>query len=93
MGWVAFFGFHRFRDAGIPGYVSGLRMRLLAEIVCWGIVSAGCWSSFAAAHSDLFGERPQLSARIHARDGMWINLSSFIGLFSIPLMTRFGGLQ
>ena len=59
----------------------------------WGIVSAGCWSSFAAAHSDLFGERPQLSARIHARDGMWINLTSFLGLFSIPLMTRFGGLQ
>ena len=34
LGWVAFFGFHRFRDRGIPGYVSGLRMRLLAEIFC-----------------------------------------------------------
>ena len=93
LGWVAFFGFHRFRDRGIPGHVSGLRMRLLAEILCWGVVSAGVWPAFAAAHSDVFGERPQLSARIHARDGMWKDATSVLGVAMIPVMTHFFGLQ
>jgi hypothetical protein len=66
LGTVAFFVFHRFRDR------SPLH-RLVMENVCWPLSNAS-WPVFAAAHSDLFGDRPALSARIQAADGLWVNV-------------------
>ena len=62
-GTVAFFAFHRFRDRS-PWH------RMVMENVCWP-PSNSCWPVFAAAHSDLFGSRPELSAQIQAADGFW----------------------
>ena len=65
LGTVAFFAFHRFRDRS-PWH------RMVMENVCWP-PSNSCWPVFAAAHSDLFGSRPELSAQIQAADGFWMD--------------------
>ena len=57
LGWIIFFSGHRIRDRS-------LAHRALFEAVPWGIIQAGTWPVFSAAHSDVFGQRPELSARI-----------------------------
>ena len=79
LGTVAFFAFHRFRDRS-PWH------RMVMENVCWP-PSNSCWPVFAAAHSDLFGSRPELSAQIQAADGFWINLVGVGGGVANSVMT------
>ena len=63
--WVIFFSGHKIRDRS-------LAHRALFEAIPWGIIQAGTWPVFSAAHSDLFGTRPELSARIKSADGFWM---------------------
>jgi MFS family permease len=80
LGTVCFFVFHRFRDRS-PMH------RLVMENVCWP-PSNSCWPVFAAAHSDLFGSRPELSARIQAADGLWANVIGMFGGVLTSLISR-----
>eukprot|EP01044_Picomonas_judraskeda_P015321 COSAG03_NODE_2548_length_2656_cov_2.577630_1_plen_81_part_10 len=43
---------------------SVLRARMAIEILGFGVLSAGNWGVFAAAHTDLFAARPSLSSRL-----------------------------
>ncbi len=56
-----------------------LWMRLVGEAVCFGIVGVGHWTVFAASHSDRFGSRPSLSAKIQSADRMWCMLGNIAG--------------
>ena len=59
-GWVCWF-------MAIPHFTS-LRQRMLGELVCWSVLSTGNWVIYGAQNTDLFGDRPTLSARIAAVD-------------------------
>jgi MFS family permease len=72
LGWIMFFAGHRIRDRSLP-------FRLGSEVICWGFVQAGVWSIFSAQHSDIFGERPSLSAEIRADTQMYQSIASFLG--------------
>ena len=85
IGWIIFFSGHRIRDRS-------LTHRLWFEAIPWGIIQAGTWPVFAAAHSDVFGERPQLSARIKSRDGMYISIAGVCGPIVTVLVSRTVGL-
>jgi len=50
---------------------SVLQMRMAIEILGFGVLTAGNWGIFAAAHTDLFADRPSLSSRLQAADQMW----------------------
>eukprot|EP01051_Picozoa_sp_SAG22_P002144 SAG22_NODE_94_length_20824_cov_230.693718_5_plen_262_part_00 len=41
-----------------------LNIRLVLEWGCWGVLQAGQWTVFAASHSDVFGDDPDLSSTI-----------------------------
>ena len=53
--------------------------RRMGEVLCWGILGAGTWTVFGAAYSDRFGDRPELTAQIHAADAVWGSLGHFSG--------------
>eukprot|EP01047_Picozoa_sp_COSAG01_P057631 COSAG01_NODE_6686_length_3544_cov_4.531495_2_plen_310_part_00 len=72
IGWIMFFAGHRIRDRSLP-------FRLYSEVVCWGVVQAGVWNVFSAQHSDIFGERPSLSAEIKADIAMYQSVAQFMG--------------
>jgi MFS family permease len=72
IGPIIFFSGHTIRDRS-------LRHRALFEAIPWGILQAGTWPVFAAAHSDMFGERPELSGRIKSADGQWVDLAGMVG--------------
>lgn len=65
-----------------------LRIRFLLEMVPWGCFMAGNWGIFAASHSDLFAQQPELSARIQASEHMWREAiampASLFGAFMVP---------
>lgn len=61
-------------DAAMQASV--LRTRMAIEILGFGVLSAGNWGVFAAAHTDLFGDRPSLSSQLQASDQMWREASS-----------------
>ena len=71
LGTAAFMILHRFRDRS-PAH------RLWMEQICWPLSNA-CWPVFAASHSDLFADRPELSAQIQAADGLWVNVVGISG--------------
>lgn len=75
IGPIIFFSGHMIRDRS-------LGHRALFEAVPWGIIQAGTWPVFSAAHSDVFGERPELSGRIKSADGLWVDLTGMIGPLS-----------
>jgi MFS family permease len=50
---------------------SVLQTRMAIEILGFGVLTAGNWGIFAAAHTDLFADRPSLSSRLQAADQMW----------------------
>ena len=65
--------------------------RMLIECLAWGVVGAGHWPMFAAARSDLFGEKPDLMARIELTDQTFANVSGFVGqLAGVAVSARFG---
>lgn len=71
-----------------------LWMRLVGEAVCFGIVGVGHWTVFAAAHSDRFGSRPSLSAKIQSADKMWTMLGQIAGnVAGVFLTERIGALH
>ena len=83
-GIVLFFAAHKFRDRS-PAH------RMFMEVFCWGVVQAGVWPVFAAAHSDLFGSRPELSSRIQAADGLWTNvIGAAGGVLTMAVNRAFG---
>ena len=53
-----------------------------------GILGAGTWTVFGAAYSDRFGDRPELTAQIHAADAVWGSLGHFSGLLLGGLLGR-----
>ena len=59
-GWVLWF-------AAIPRFTS-LRQRMLGELVCWSLLGSGNWTVYGAQNTDLFGDRPTLSARLAATE-------------------------
>ena len=60
--------------------------RKLLEAVAWGVIQAGNWPVFAAARSDVFGDRPELAARIEAVDQTYMHALRFVTpLFGIAL--------
>jgi hypothetical protein len=68
-----------------------LRSRLFLEWTCWGVLQAGSWTVFAASHSDVFGDTPNLSSRIKTADQVYANLFRFGGAVAGPLvMQRWG---
>jgi hypothetical protein len=84
LGWIIFFSGHAIRDRSLPH-------RALFEAVPWGIIQAGVWPVFAAAHSDVFGTRPALSGRIKARDSMYCDAAGFCGpMLSYAVARVFG---
>jgi Na+/melibiose symporter-like transporter len=86
LGVVFFFGGYRFRDRSLVH-------RMAMEVGCWGIAQAGTWAVFAASHADLFGNRPELSSRIQAADGLWVNAVGVLGGVLTTLITRTLGLN
>ena len=71
---------------------SVLRSRMAIEILGFGILSAGNWGVFAAAHTDLFADRPSLSSRLQAADQMWRDAvsgpASLAAAFLTPILWR-----
>ena len=49
--------------------MTALNIRLIGEVLCWGVFSAGNWSAFTAAQADLFGTRPELMAKVGTTGG------------------------
>ena len=84
IGWIMFFAGYRIRDLSLP-------FRLWSEVVCWGVVQAGVWTVFSAQHSDIFGERPKLSAEIRSVDKMWSDYAGFAGPFVAKACTMLVG--
>jgi hypothetical protein len=85
VGWIIFFSGHRIRDRSLAN-------RALFEAIPWGILQAGTWPVFSAAHSDIFSSRPQLSARIKSADGFWIDLAGIFSPFIGVAVARVFGL-
>lgn len=71
---------------------SVLKMRMLIEIVGFGVLSSGNWGVFAAAHTDLFGDRPVLSSQLQAADQAWRDAlsapASLAAAFLTPILWR-----
>ena len=65
--------------------------RLVGEVLCWGTLGAGNWSVFAAAYADRFGDRPELTAQIHAADEVFGSIGHFTGLFMGNLIGTYLG--
>ena len=69
-------------------------MRLLGEALSFGVVGVGHWSVFAAAHSDVFGDRPNLSSRVQTADLMWARLAAVSGgIAGVSLTNKIGALH
>lgn len=80
-------------DPGNPAIrESVLRSRMAIEILGFGILSAGNWGVFAAAHTDLFADRPSLSSRLQAADQMWRDAisgpASLAAAFLTPILWK-----
>ena len=62
------------------------------EILGFGVLSAGNWGVFAAAHTDLFADRPSLSSRLQAADQMWRDAfsapASLAAAFLTPILWK-----
>ena len=56
--------------------MTALNIRLIGEVLCWGVFSAGNWSAFTAAQADLFGTRPELMAKVGTTGGKHDPLAS-----------------
>ena len=56
-----------------------LGIRMLGEIVCWGIIQAGTWSAYTAAQADYFGTRPALMGKVGTTGGIVWDLGQFSG--------------
>eukprot|EP01045_Picozoa_sp_COSAG04_P008467 COSAG04_NODE_469_length_13856_cov_8.973832_2_plen_236_part_00 len=69
---------------------SVLQVRMAIEILGFGVLSAGNWGVFAAAHTDLFADRPALSSRLQAADQMWRDAlstpASLLAAFITPIV-------
>ena len=67
-----------------------LQVRMAIEILGFGVLSAGNWGVFAAAHTDLFADRPALSSRLQAADQMWRDAlsipASLLAAFITPIV-------
>lgn len=81
LGTAAFMILHRFRDRS-PAH------RLWMEQICWPLSNA-CWPVFAASHSELFADRPELSAQIQAADGLWVNVVGISGGVCTSFVSRY----
>ena len=55
---------------------------MLADWVTWGLISASTQSVEDAFFADAFGERPELSGRLRARNGVWSGIAGFVSPFA-----------
>ena len=55
---------------------------MLADMLSWGLVSASILSVEDAFFADAFGERPELSGRVRARNGVWSGIAGFVTPFA-----------
>lgn len=71
-----------------------LWMRMVGEATCFGVIGVGHWTVFAASHSDRFGSRPSLSAKIQSADRMWSLMGQIAGnVAGVWLTDRIGALH
>jgi DHA1 family tetracycline resistance protein-like MFS transporter len=56
-----------------------MTIRLWGETICWGVVAAGTFSAYQAAHADYFGTRPKLMGKIGTTGGIIWDLGQFSG--------------
>ena len=59
--------------------ITPLRLRLLGEVLCWGVIQAGTWSVYTAASADYFGTRPSLMGRVGTTGGQLWDCGQFAG--------------
>ena len=55
---------------------------MLADWITWGLISASTQAVEDAFFADAFGERPQLSGRIRAQNGVWAGIAGFVSPFA-----------